>query len=321
MKFRVADKRGPMSTHWCFTVHDYNSYPEVMEVPQGVQYIVYQAERATSGAKHIQGYVQFEGRSYGTKVSALCKDLFGGKPSHNEPARGSDDENEAYCTKEETREYGPFRFGTRVPHAGKKGGRSDLLLVKKDIDAGKLPSALWQDHFGKMTPHFKAFREYRRVTTKPRDFKTTVILLVGPSGTGKSRTATILGRMLGEVYKVPEKHGNGNMWCDDYEGQDVMWIDEMDGSRMTPTYFNQLADRYECVLPAHGGPGHQMVSKFLIICSNYHPKYWWRRRKPDQVKQTMRRIDIIIKMMYPTIPYVHEGWQMFGNNLQRNQNK
>ena len=317
--FAIGKNQGPQSTHWCFTVHDYETVPEVMEQPKGVQYIVYQAERAASGAKHIQGYVQFEKRSYGTAVSKLCADLFGGKPSHNEPARGSDQDNESYCTKEETRELGPYRFGVRVPHAGKKGGRSDLLAAKKSLDEGKPSSYMWQEHFSVMTIRHKAFKEYKRVTTKPRDFKTTVVLLVGPSGTGKSRTATILGRLLGDVYKVPEKHGSGNMWCDDYQGEEVMWIDEMDGSRMTPTYFNQLADRYECVLPAHGGVGHQMVSKFLIICSNYHPKYWWKKRNPDQVKQTIRRIDLIIKMIPPQPVYRHEGWQMFGNNLQRNK--
>jgi len=289
---------------------------------------VFQVEKATSGTPHVQGYVQFEKKGYGTKVSTLCMQLFGAV-SHNEPARGSDQDNEDYCTKAETREHGPFRWGTRVPHAGKKGGRTDILKVKADLDAGKTHTQLWNDHFAVMRISHKAFREYKRVMTTPRNFKTIVILLVGPSGTGKSRTASTLCSMLGSYYKVPEKMG-GNFWCDDYEGQDVFWIDEMDGSRMTPTKFNELADRYECVVPAHGGPGHQFISKYLVICSNYHPKFWWKKRNPDQVKQTMRRIDIIIKMMHPKphvhvcdkpdcilTHYQHEGWQVFGNNTNK----
>lgn len=291
--------------------------------PKGVQYLVFQLEKGASGTPHIQGYVQFEAKCRGSRVTSFCRELFGnGKADglnsvHTEPARGSDKENEDYCTKEETREHGPFRWGTRVPHAGKKGGRSDLMAVKKALDEHRPATELWDQHFSTMLRYSKAFKEYSRVMTQPRNFKTTVILLVGPSGTGKSRTAEILCRELGPVYKVPEKHGSGNMWCDDYQGEPCMWIDEMDGGRMPPTYWNQLTDRYGCVLPAHGGVGHQMISRYLVVCSNYHPKYWWKRRKPDQVKQTMRRIDIIIKMMPPQPDYTHRGFQDFGNNINK----
>jgi len=326
----LGKDRGPKSTHWCFTVNNYKKYPEVLpSVPTGVQYLVFQVEKATSGTPHIQGYVQFEKTGYGTKVSTLCMQLFGAV-SHNEAARGSDQENEDYCTKPETREHGPFRWGTRVPHAGKKGGRTDLLALQQGLDQGKSQKELMKTQFGTMSRLYKFANEYRRIMTKERDFKTLVILLVGPAGTGKSRTALTLCSLLGTTYKVPEKHGSNNMWCDDYQGEDVMWIDEMDGSRMTPTNFNQLADRYPCVVPAHGSAGHQFISKYLVICSNYHPKFWWRKRNPDQVKQTMRRIDLVIKMIPPRphvhvcdkpdcilTHYQHEGWQAFGNNINK----
>lgn len=309
--------RGPQSTHWCFTVNNYKKYPEVLpKTPSGVQYLVFQAEKAESGTPHIQGYVQFEKKQRGTAVTTLCADLFGAS-SHNSPARGSDKECEDYCTKEETRVHGPFRWGTRVPHAGKKGGRSDLLALQKGLDEGRSTKDLMQTQFGSMSRLYKFTKEYRRVMATARNFKTTVILLIGPSGTGKSRTAETLCRLLGPYYKVPEKNGSGNMWCDDYEYQPVMWIDEMDGSRMTPTYWNQLTDRYECVLPSHGGVGHQMTSRYLVVCTNYHPRYWWKKRKPDQVKQTMRRIDVIIKMIPPTPSYIHRGFQDFGNNTNK----
>jgi len=242
--------------------------------------------------------------------------------SHNEVARGSDKDNEDYCTKEETREHGPFRWGTRVPHAGKKGGRSDLMAVKKALDEGTTQKQLWQDHFPDMLRYQKAFKEYKRATTEPRNFKTTVILLIGPSGTGKSRTAYTLASYIsgGHFYVVPDKSGSGNMWCDDYAGEEVMILDEMDGCRMRPGYWNQLADRYECVLPSHGGVGHQMRAKYLIVTTNYHPKYWWKRRNADQVKQTMRRIDLIIKMIPPQPNYQHLGFQDFGNNTNKQTN-
>ena len=131
--------------------------------------------------------------------------------------------------------------------------------------------------------------------TKPRDFKTAVFLFVGPPGRGKSTLMTHIAAKMGSVYRAPQAKGSG-CYFDDYDGQDVFILDEFDGASMQPTMFNTLADRFECVLPVHGGAGHQMVSKVLFVGSNYIPKYWWRKRNANQLLQTTRRIDVIFKV-------------------------
>lgn len=105
---------------------------------------------------------------------------------------------------------------------------------------------------------------------------------------------------------MPQPKGSGLYW-DDYDSQTCVFIDEMDGNYMTPTFFNTLCDRYECVVPVHGGAGHQMVAKYIVICSNYHPKFWWKKRKPDQIFQTVRRVDVLI----PFVPvYLERLWRL-----------
>ena len=87
-------------------------------------------------------------------------------------------------------------------------------------------------------------------------------------------------------------------------------MDEFDGSRMKPTDFNELCDEHEYVLPVHGSAGHQMVSKYIFIGSNYLPKQWWKNRNPHQLRQTTRRIDAVFKVgfEYPDIaPYPAAG--------------
>lgn len=170
-----------------------------------------------------------------------------------------------------------------------------MLEIQQKVKDGQLLSNITDAHFGTMMRLGKSIREYKRQNTRPRNFKSIVVLFVGPAGTGKSTFAKMLASYLGSVYKAPQPKNSG-AYYDDYDGQDVLFLDEFDGNRMKPTDFNELCDRHEVVLPVHGGAGHQMISKFIFICSNYAPRFWWKNRKPSQVKQTTRRIDYVFKM-------------------------
>lgn len=209
------------------------------------------------------------------------------------------------------------------------GQRTDLLEIQRDIKAGVSLKRIAETNFPEWVRFGKAFKEYRRITEVTRDFKTITILIVGPSGTGKSRFGHLLSRYLmgdgmcdelqfpelkyhpefnpvirglqlkdcPEHYVLPEKQTG--FWADDFDSQRVFFMDEFGGHRCTPTFFNGLADRYPFVVPAHGTAGQQMVAKYLVICSNYAPKFWWKNRNEDQLKQTTRRIDLLIKMIPP----------------------
>lgn len=206
-----------------------------------------------------------------------------------------------HCRKEletPTKLEGPWIFG----EMSAQGQRADLLEIKREIDRGASLKRIAMDNetFPTWIKHAKGFETYKRISTAPRSQKPLVILFVGPSGTGKTRTAAKLGRMLGTFYKVPPKHTG--FWCDDYASEDVFLIDEMNGHKMSPEFFNELCDWEPMNVPSHGSAGHQFTSKYLFITSNYHPKYWWKKRNPDQVKQTMRRIDLVFKFIPPKAP-------------------
>jgi len=198
-----------------------------------------------------------------------------------------------------TKLEGPWIWG----EMSAQGQRADLLEIKREIDRGTPLKRLWRDPetFPTMIKYHKPLETYKRITTEPRQRKPLVILFVGPSGTGKSRAAMTLGSYIAgsksQVYVVPPK--NGIFYCDDYGQEPVFIINEMNGHKMTPEFFNELVDWDPINVPVHHGAGHQFTSPYVFITSNYHPKYWWKKRNPDQVKQTMRRIDLIIKMIPP----------------------
>jgi len=253
-------------------------------------YFVYQRELAPeTNREHFQCYMELDRQVSMTTV----KTWEGLELSWLKARKGTQRQAVEYCTKEDTRIEGPWEFGV----AKNQGQRTDLLEIQAAVRKGTSLKRLHEDYFPEMLRFGKAVREYKRLTVKPRDFKSIVILFVGPAGTGKSRTAHALARQLGSVYVVPDKHSG--FWCDDYDSQDVFLLDEMDGDRIRPKAFNSLCDRYECVVPSHGNAGAQMVAKYIIICSNYLPKYWWRKRSEEQLRQTTRRIDMVWPMLRP----------------------
>lgn len=276
------------------------------------KYVVYQLELGKeNGTHHFQGYMELNGVHNYTEIHRLP----GLEGCWLAVRKGQQQDARRYCTKTDDPTFldGPWEWGTPA----KQGARSDLLDIQLKLDNGVSMKQIAQDHFASWNRHGRSFKEYKRINTKPRNFKTIVWLIIGPSGRGKSNFADSMARAIGPTYKVPPKKGSG-MYFDDYDGQPCMILEEMNGDKMTPEFFNEFVDKYECVIPSHGAAGHQMIAKHLFITTNYHPKYWWKKRNADQIYQTTRRINIVWKMGFVyKKPFVHEAFQVFGPNINQ----
>jgi len=270
------------------------------------------SEDAATENFHFQGYLELNGVH---RFTALQK-MPGLESAHFEPRRGSQADNIKYCSKDdETHLEGPWVWG----EPARQGQRSDLLEIQIKLDNRVSLTTLADDHFGSFIRYGKAFKEYKRQRTTPRNFKSKTFLFVGPPGKGKSTLMKLIASQLGTSYKVPQKKGSG-LYFDDYDGQDVLILDEMNGNKMCPEDFNSLVDEHEHVLTIHGGAGHQMVSKYIFIGSNYAPQFWWKKRSASQLYQTTRRIDVVFKVGLKDMPrWDHSGFQVFGPNINQPQ--
>ena len=258
-------------------------------------YCIYQLEIGDETSRlHYQGYLECVGQKTWSWIHENWEGMEGASFFVR---RGTQQEAINYCKKGETAVDGPWEWG----EAKEQGKRSDLLDIKAKIDDLRPILEIQEDHFASFVRHSKFFKEYKRQKTPKRNFKTKVFLFAGLPGTGKSTLMKIIASYIGSVYKATMKKGSGQYW-DDYDGEDVIILDEFDGSRMRPTEFNDLADEHECVLPVHGGSGHQMVSKYLFIGSNYCPSQWWQKRSKAQQRQTTRRIDVVFKFGFTSNP-------------------
>lgn len=306
--------------NFVFTVNASDSEPLLLLDPQHeswqhVKYCIYQREMGTH--EHFQGYIELDqGLSYDQ-----LHNFEGLEGAHFERRRGTAKQAAHYCMKPvpgcecpscaaerqvPTQLEGPFIFG-ELSHQGQ---RSELLEIQRELHRPEASlKRVAEDHFGEWVKFNKAFAEYRRkVVAQPRRTKTQVFLFVGPPGRGKSTMMRLIAERVyqSSFYKVPAPKGSG-LYFDDYDHQPIMIIDEFDGDWMKPKFFNLLADEHECVLPVHGGAGHQMTSKLLLIGSNYSPKYWWKHRSPVQFAQTTRRIDVTFKMLLPQDEFADLG--------------
>jgi len=315
----MSEDNGPRVRNVCFTINGENLLLLDPTHPtwKHVKFLIYQREVGTH--EHFQGYLELD-----QQVTFRQLHTFEGlEGAHFERRRGTAKQARHYCEKPlvgcdcdicrdeirtPTKIEGPWIFG----EMSAQGQRAELLEIKRELDRGMPLKRLKDTYFPEWVRFNKAFFEYRRGTTTPRDYKTKVFLFVGPPGVGKSTLMKRIAAALGTFYKVPHKKGSG-LYFDDYDNQDVMILDEFSGATMPAEFFNLLADEHECVLPAHGGAGHQMVSKYLFIGTNYAPKFWWKNRSAVQLKQTTRRIDVVFK-----VGFLHDPlrFDQFGKPLE-----
>lgn len=160
---------------------------------------------------------------------------------------------------------GPWEYGQR----NVQGKRTDLITVKKAIDEGVTKRQLWEDYFPTMTRNYKALNEYKRISTRPRQEITRILILFGPSRVGKSRLAR---QLYPNAYWKPQ-----NKWWDDYDQEDTVVWDEFRGEYQYG-HLLRVLDSTPLILEIKGA-SVQFTSKLVVFTTNIHPSSWYNTDK------------------------------------------
>ncbi len=262
----------PRFRNVCFTL---NNPTELLQFePEKMTYLVYQEEFGESGTYHLQGYCEFKCQ---TALSTI-KTLLGGQP-HIEARRGTAAEASAYCKKEETRAPGSevFEEGTISQPPGK---RNDLISFKDDVLRGKKKRQLLDDHLSTLARYPKLYDMINGLTRPEREEGVEVYLLIGPTGTGKTRYVMDKYKGNDEFYTQPLS--NGTTWYDNYDGHKYVLIDDFAGaaSHMTLSTLLQILDRYACQVPTKGSHTWFHPHK-VYVTTNILPKDWYKWEKRE----------------------------------------
>lgn len=239
------------SQYWCFTLN--NPDGPLIFNHDDVAFLIYQLERGEQGTFHFQGYVEFKQ----SKRLAGCRKALGGNP-HLESRRGTQSQAVAYCTKEESRVAGPWRFGEPLDN-GRERGLAPFIERLKSGDSLRDVALSDPEAYSR---HRSAIRDYARWVEPVVWRDVSCFYLHGPTGTGKS-SAVYDAFGYDAVYTLA---GAAPLWFDGYSGQPVLFIDEFAGTIDRETLL-RILDGHPFSAPVKGGfvRAHWSV---VVLCSN-----------------------------------------------------
>lgn len=253
------------SKYWCWTLNnptdeesDFISEIGLCLQENGLSYLCAGFEFGEGGTPHFQGYLE----SRTNRRLAALKSIPGFERCHFEVRRGTSQEAADYCAKD-----GSFvAWGERsvvVP-----GKRTDLEIIRQRIKDGTSDVAVAEAHFATWCTYRKAFAEYRSLISLKRNWITEVYVLVGNTGTGKSR---LVHSVSGDLWCATDCSGK---WFDGYKGEADVLFDDFDGDASLLTFFLKLCDRYPMQVPVKGG-FVDWLPKRIFFTSNTAAEGWW----------------------------------------------
>jgi hypothetical protein len=268
------------SRSFVLTINNPSSY----DLPQGVSedYAIWQLETGEKGTPHLQAYVKYANAiSFNTMKKVY-------PTAHIEAAKGSPQQCIDYCSKEDTRQEGPWERGERPT----QGRRNDLDRAKdiilQDLGTTRKPLARVADEcFSTFVKYHKGLYAAANEMVKPREEAPEVHVYVGGTGSGKSRAAR---EWLPNAWVWnPAK----DKWFDGYLGHQEAIFEEFRG-QLPYAAMLSILDRYTHEHQVKGGMIDFVATK-IAITSPMRPEDWYPRQceKTDSIDQLLRRITTI----------------------------
>jgi len=301
---------------WCFTINNYeDDYPDMLiesfrnaVIGGSVTHAIFAKEIAPqTGTPHLQGYVLFPTRH----TLAVVKAHWLTAASHVEHRKGTDWEAWNYCKKETTRPEDIYEAGTppRQPERDRERARTERNRENFQVFLNDIMQYPWRRLIDRdidfqmwASSHLAFYRTMvaetqERACELERDIN--VVVLWGPTGTGKTRTAVNECRMLAlNQYPYIFTASSQTKWMDHYRGQKCLILDEFDPNVWHINEVKRWLDRYPLLLQVKGSmvPANFDV---VYITSNYNPDMWYANADDLDRAALKRRITHVRHLTEP----------------------
>lgn len=261
-----------MSTRWCFTLNNYTKSDMELLSKMDCNYLIYGEEVAPmTGTPHLQGYVVFKTTKRLTGVTKLLT-------AHWSMAKGTTEQNVAYCTKD-----GNYvEYGTR-PMTPKEKGLKEKERWARIIELAK--TGLLEKEDPKMYyTHLNTNLRLQSMYQKPIGIKKNVYVFWGETGTGKSYDAWKLAGS--DAYPKDPR----SKWWNGYNGQKNVIIDEFRGG-IDIAHMLRWLDEYPVSVEIKGSTT-PLCAENIWITSNLHPTNWYPDLDEETKHALLRRIKV-----------------------------
>jgi len=264
-------------------------------------YCCYGHEVGEQGTPHLQGFMEF-GESKAWSVIHKKMDN-----CHAQARRGTPEQAAKYCKKgeqpheewveekDEGPNYGKNAVVVEWGEISQQGKRNDISPTCDMIKEGKTMREVAIDHPEIFVKYHKGLIALQSILIQPRNEVPTVTVLIGGTGTGKSRHAR-------ELVDTPRYvwHPQQSQWFDGYAGEQNCIFEEFRG-QIPFGMLLSLLDRYDCKVQYKGGMV-EFASTNIVLTSPIHPKDWYKQddlSKHDKIDQLLRRITKIVDLDEP----------------------
>lgn len=269
--------------NYAFTINNPTEDEELNLQNLEVGFIIYQLEQGDNNTPHFQGYVQFA-----TRKTLLSAKRAISQRAHLEVARGSPQENVAYCSKD-PKIRGPYRHG----EISNPGERTDILRFIEATKTASNDAELLELCPRQFVLYTRCIDRIRNSIIVKRTWEMENTVYWGPSGSGKTRRA--MDESGDDTYWLSKGDTSQTIWWDGYRGQATVIIDDFYGW-LPWTFILRLLDRYPFAVQYKGGY-REFTSQKIIITSNTEPSVWYKNVPNDDVTPLIRRINKIERMI------------------------
>lgn len=267
------------SGEWTFLQPQPSVLRSLLQDCKQLLFYIFQLEQCPETSRyHFQGYLRFTG----PKALSYVKSVFGDYSYvHCESAKGTEEQNIAYCSKEESRVSGPWEFGERA----QQGKRSDIDTAREIVSNGGGMRGIIAE-----VGSYQAMRagqlmlcyvEPGRDASVPKEVR----WYHGRTGTGKTRAA---------VEEFPDAWVSTQdlKWWDGYDAHKVVIVDDFRKGHCRFSDLLRYLDRYEVKVAVKGG-FRQLLADVIIITCPWAPDVLFSNREGEDVAQLTRRISVV----------------------------